>query len=74
MCVSCCRRSSIQDGSVKMSRKAKRVKKRRSGSAIGWIVFLVILVVAGFFAYKYRTEVLAFLQPAIQFVTNFFKK
>ena len=82
MCSACCRRTPITNKNGKVTKKAvkkvekqvKKNKKKRGGSAFGTILLLVILAALVYLGYTYFDAIVAFLQPAINFVTNLFQK
>ena len=82
MCFACCRRTPITNKNGKVTKKAvkkvekqvKKNKKKSGGSAFGTILLLVILAALVYLGYTYFDAIVAFLQPAINFVTNLFQK
>lgn len=82
MCSSCCRRTPIANKNGKVTKKAvkkvekqaKKNNKKRGGSAFGVILLLVILAALVYLGYTYFDAIVAFLQPAINFVTGLFQK
>ena len=85
MCASCCRRIPLADekGKVtkktvkkakKQEKKEKKNKKKRGGSVFGTILLLAILATLVYLVYTYFDAIVAFLQPAIDFVTGLFQK
>ena len=82
MCSACCRRTPITNKNGKATKKAvkkvekqvKKNKKKSGGSAFGTILLLVILAALVYLGYTYFDAIVAFLQPAINFVTNLFQK
>ena len=76
MCSSCSNRSPLENGTFMATGR-----KKRKGAIIGWIIFIVVLIVAGVFAYIYRDMLGGVLQSlgdmlnnAKNNIVNLFKK
>ena len=85
MCSSCCRRTPLANEKGKVTKKSvkkatkqvkkeRKNKKKRGGSVFGTILLLAILAALGYLGYTYFDEIVAFLQPAIDFVIGLFQK
>ena len=77
MCSNCCRRSPLKDENGKKTKMGKQVaKETKKGSKktnkkvvktiIGWLIFLAILAVCAYFAYKYRGTIQAYIDRAVE--------